>query len=135
MAERKAVPVLIGERSSDHVLIEPHPKVVSGRFGAEIYVRCGPWIGHVVGIFVVGELRKFGHDIQSLHDNLKCTAVLKPNEPCLLMNLSNDARGHVHVRGFARQSMDARTILEFEFGMDQLELAHVASALLIADHS
>lgn len=134
MSERKAVPILIGEQGRDHVLIEPHKKLVSGRFEAEVYVRCGPWNGHFTGIFVVGELRKLGHDIQSMFEGLKCTAVLKPNEPRLQMTL-NSTKGHVHLTGFARQSMESRTTLEFEFEIEQHELQAIAGALLIADHS
>jgi hypothetical protein len=116
------------------VLIEPHAKMVSGRFEAEIFIPCGQWTGHLVGIFVSGELHKFGQDVNSLREGLK--SVLKPNEPRLQMTLSDDRKksGHISVRGFARQSMDSRTVLEFEFDIDRLDLESAGCALQQAEH-
>jgi hypothetical protein len=135
MFGKKPVSILIGVRGADHVLIEPHPKMVSGRFEAEIYIRCGTWSGHLVGIFVGGELHKFGRDVSSLCEGLKCTAVLKPNEPRLQMTLNVEGKDLISVRGFARQSMESRTVLEFEFDVDRAELASAGNALLVAEHA
>lgn len=137
MFGKKPVSVLIGEHGADHVHIEPHAKMVSGRFEAEIFIRCGTWSGHFVGIFIAGELHKFGQDISSLCEGLKCTAVLKPNEPRLQMTLSDDRKNsnHISVRGFARQSMESRTVLEFEFDTDRVNLAEAGHALALAEHA
>ena len=137
MFGKKPVSVLIGERGADHVHIEPHAKMVSGPFEAEIFIRCGTWSGHFVGIFIAGELHKFGQDISSLCEGLKCTAVLKPNEPRLQMTLSSDRRNqnHISVRGFARQSMESRTVLEFEFEADRVDVASAGRALQVAEQA
>lgn len=84
---------------------------------------------------MVGELHKFGQDINNLYANLKCTAALRPIEPYLLMTLNGDGRGYIHVVGMARHDPQSRTKLEFEFDMDQTELPPIASALLVADHA
>jgi len=137
MFGKKPIAIVIGERGADHVLIEPHPKMVSGRFEAEIFIGCGAWSGHVVGIFVVGELHKFGQDINNLCEGLKCTAVLKPNEPRLQMTLNSGRRNenHISVRGFARQSMESRTVLEFEFEADRMDVESAGRALQVAEQA
>ena len=103
MFGKKPIAIVIGERGADHVLIEPHSKMVSGRFEAEIFIRCGTWSGHLVGIFVGGELHKFGQDISNLCEGLKCTAVLKPNEPRLQMTLNGDRKNRSIFRCEASQ--------------------------------
>jgi hypothetical protein len=133
MSDRKAIPILIGTRSGDYVLIESHPKTIHGRFEAEIHVRCGVWMGHFTAVFVVGELRKFGSDLNSIFERLKCTAVLKPNEPRLQVTVNSNPRGRLLVEGFARQNMTDRVVLEFEFQMDVEELPKIASALMATD--
>jgi len=82
-----------------------------------------------------GELNKFGRDIDSVNNNLKCTAVLRPLDPYLHLTLTGDGKGHIHVTGVARQNPGSKTVLEFEFEMDQTELPLVANALLLADRA
>jgi hypothetical protein len=98
MLGKKPVSILIGVRGADHVLIEPHSKMVSGRLESEIYIRCGTCSGHLVGIFIGGELHKFGRDVSSLCEGLECTAVLKPNEPRLQMTLNVEGKEHIYLR-------------------------------------
>ena len=133
MADRKAVPTLIGLKNGDHVLIEPSPKVISGGFQAEITVRCGPWHGRYTAHFMVGELNKFGKDVDNVYNNLKCTAALRPLDPYLHMILTGDGHGHVQAAGEARQKPGIKTVLEFQFEMEQTELQLVGRSLVLSD--
>jgi hypothetical protein len=133
MSDRKAIPTLIGMKSGDHVLIEPNPKVVSGGFQAEITVRCGPWNGRYTAHFMVGELNKFGKDVEHVYNNEKCAAALKPLDPYLVMTLTGDGHGHIEVSGEARQKPGIKTGLEFHFEMEQEELKVAGRSLVLAD--
>jgi hypothetical protein len=132
--DMSSIPILFGVRGSDHVLIELKPRAVSGWFQAEIFVRCGPWSGHCAGRFLAGELHKFGQGVNEIYANLRCTALLRPMEPYLVMNLNADGHGHVQVSGLARHELESKLKLEFDFVMDQEDLEPIGRALLAADH-
>jgi hypothetical protein len=125
--------IVIGAREADHVAIEPLAKVVSGWRTANIAVRCGVWAGHYAGQFMVGELTKFGKDIEYLHEGLKPRVEFKAVEHYLHMVLVGDGHGHFHVEGEARERLGAKTALEFEFEVDSATLPEVARALIEAD--
>jgi hypothetical protein len=130
---RKSSLILLGNRDADHVLIEPTSKVSSGWRTANIAVKCGVWSGHYSGQFLVGELSRFGKEIEYLAEHLKPKAALNSVEHYLQMTLAQDAHGHVRVQGNARDRVGAKSWLEFDFEIDPAGLAEVANALIQAD--
>jgi len=132
--EKKSEPVIfIGQREADHVAIEPLGRVVSGWRTANIAVRCGVWTGHYAGQFMVGELARFGKEIEYLCEGLKANVEFRAVKHYLHMGLAKDGPGHVHVEGEARERLGAKTALEFEFAVDGATLVEVARALIEAD--
>ena len=127
--------IIIGQRESDHVMIEPLSKVVSGWRTTNVAVRCGVWTGHYTGQFLLGELTKFGKEIEYFCQNLKPKAALNSVEHYLQLTLIDDGHGHVHLEGRARDRLGAKTTLEFEFEVDRATLPEVARLLIAADRS
>lgn len=127
--------VFIGKKDGDHVMIEAMAKVVSGWRSANIAVKCGVWTGHYEGQFLVGELGKFGKEIEDFRDRVKAAAVLNSLEHYLQIKLSGEGHGPVHVSGEARERLGAKTVLVFEFEMDRGTLAEIARGLVEADRT
>jgi len=129
---KKSEPVIFsGGPEGDHVAMEALPKVVSGWRTANIAVLCGAW--HYAGQFMVGELAKFGKEIEYLCEGLKPRVEFKSVEHYLNIVLVRDGKGHMRVEGEARERLGAKTALEFEFDVDGATLAEVARALMEAD--
>jgi len=78
-------------------------------------------------------LRKFGKEVEYLHQNLKCTAALKPVEHYLTLTMVADGKGHVQVSGTATHMPGHKTKLEFDFVVEQDELHDISRALLAAE--
>ena len=135
MREKAAPAILIGKSGSVHVLIETSHIVVSGWLQAQITVRCGGLSAHYSGQFLHGELHKFGNAIEDLHNNLRCTAALNPLEPYLVLMLTGDGHGAIHVVGEARQKPKLKNVLVFEIELEQGDLPLVANTLILADHA
>lgn len=133
MSKRHPVTIRIGEQGSDHIVIEPSAKTSSAAFSAEIFVHCAAWTGHFPAQFQLGELSRFGKDLEHLDQGLKCTAVLKPGEPYLVMTFADEGARKIHVMGAATHRPGSRTHLEFEFTISQSEVPHIVSGLLAAD--
>jgi hypothetical protein len=132
MAKRAGI-IVFGQRDGDHVMIEPIPKVASGWRTVNISVRCGAWADHYAGQFLVGELSKFGKEIEYFCENLKPAAALKSVEHYLLMTLAGDGHGHVQLEGRACERLGSKTGLEFQFQMDRGTLPEIARSLIEAD--
>lgn len=115
------------------MLIEPNGKAVDGWHAAEIGIRCGPFNGHYTGQFLAGELGKFGKEVGYVSENEKCTATLKPMENWLELSLTSDGKGKVRVAGTARSALGAKTRLQFEFEINDSDLADAARALVAAE--
>jgi len=135
MAKRSDSIIFIGEHDADHVMIEPLPKVSSGWRTTNIGVRCGVWAGHYSGQFLLGELTKFGKEIEYFCQNLKPKAQLNSVEHYLHLTLANVGPNRVLVEGQARDRLGAKTTLEFEFEVDRGTLAEVARLLIEADRT
>ncbi len=127
--------IIIGQRESDHVMIEPLSKIVSGWRTTNVAVHCGVWAGHYTGQFLLGELTKFGRELEYFCQNLRPKAALNSVEHYLQLTLIDDGHGRVHLEGRARDRLGAKTTLEFEFEVDRATLAEVARLLIAADRS
>ena len=127
--------IFIGQRESDHVMIEPLSKVVSGWRTTNIAVRCGVWTGHYTGQFLLGELTKFGKELEYFCQNLKPKVALNSVEHYLQLTLVDAGHGRVRVEGGARDRLGAKTTLEFELEVDPATLPEAARLLIAADRS
>jgi len=135
MSKRSDSIIFIGDRETEHVMIEPLSKVSAGWRTTNIGVRCGAWAGHFTGQFLLGELTKFGKEIEYFCQNMKPTATLNSVEHYLQMTLANDSHGRVRVEGRACERLGAKTSLEFEFEVDRATLSEVARLLIESDRS
>jgi hypothetical protein len=86
--------------------------------------------GHYPGQFLVGELRKFGREIEDWCENVKRVAEFSAVEHYLQIKAHGDGHGRVRVDGEARERLGARTVLAFEFEIDRGTLHEVAQGLL-----
>jgi len=114
-------------------MIQSSNKVVGGWLEAQIDVRCGGLSALFTGRFKHGELRKLGEDLEDVFNGRRFTAGLKPTEAYLVLLLTNNERGRVHLTGEARQKLETNNVLAFELEMDQMDLQLVANALILAD--
>jgi hypothetical protein len=107
--------------------------ILFGNRTANIAVQCGVWTGRYSGQFLVGELNRFGKEIEYLAEHLKPKAALNSAEHYLQLTLADDGHGQVHLQGNARDRVGAKTALEFAFEVDRADLAGVARFLITAD--
>jgi hypothetical protein len=134
MNTRESTQIVIGQNTSDHVAIERiSAPNIEGWFGASVYVQSAVWSGKLRAVFMAGELRRFGAEIEKLYLELKGKAELRPMDGFLEMTFEGDGRGHVLVNGTACHQNGAGTRLEFEFELDQTQLPSIAKALIQAD--
>lgn len=84
---------------------------------------------------MVGELAKFGKEIDYLCEGLKPKVEFKAVEHYLRMTLSRNGQGNVRVEGKARERLGSKAALEFEFEVDSATLPEVARALMEADRT
>jgi hypothetical protein len=133
MTKRSEQIIFIGNREADHVMIEPLSEVLGGWRSANIAVKSGVWAGHYTGQFLLGELTKFGKEIEAFCRNLKRMAALVCVEHYLQMTITSDNRGVIHVEGRACDRLGAKTTLEFEFEIDRTTLPEIGRLLVEAD--
>jgi hypothetical protein len=126
--------IVIGQSTSDHVTIERiSAPNIEGWSHASVSIQSAVWTGKLRAVFMAGELRRFGAEIEKLYLELKGKAELRPMDGFLEMTFEGDGRGHVLVTGTACHQNGAGTRLEFEFELDQTQLPNIARALLQAD--
>src|SRR6476646_11154107 len=90
--------IVIGQSTSDHVMIEPiSAPDREGWFRARVFVQSAVWSGNLRAVFMAGELRRFGAEIERLYVELKGKAELRPMDGFLEMTFEGDGRGHVLV--------------------------------------
>jgi len=53
----------------------------------------------------------------------------------MTLNSGRRNENHISVRGFARQSMESRTVLEFEFEADRMDVESAGRALQVAEQA
>jgi hypothetical protein len=118
MSKQSESNICIGQKEADYLRLEPLRNVVSGWRAGNIAVRCGAWAGHFAAQFLLGELGKFGKEIEYLCEGLKPKVEFKSAEHYLDMSLARDSRGRIHVEGQARERPGSKTALGFEFDVD-----------------
>jgi hypothetical protein len=134
MPTRETARIVIGQSTSDHVIIERVSAPNSERwFHASVSIRSAVWSGNLRAEFMAGELNRFGLEIERLYEELRGTAELRPIEPFLEMTFEGDGRGHILVSGTACNRLGSETRLVFEFELDQTQLPKIAKALVGAD--
>jgi hypothetical protein len=125
--------IVIGNRGADYVSIRVLEPTLDGWRRADIEVRCDGWIGNLRWSLMNGELTRFAEGIHRLHRDLSGTATLEPLEPNICLTFTGDGKGHVAVRGIARNNFVSRTELRFCLTIDQTYLKGIADSLSKAD--
>jgi len=134
MPTRETARIVIGQNTSDHVIIDRvSAPNIEGWFGASVSVQSAVWSGKLRAVFMAGELRRFGAGIEKLYLELKGKAELRPMDGYLEMTFEGDGRGHVLVKGTACHQNGGGTRLEFEIELDQTQLPSIAKALIQAE--
>lgn len=121
--------VLIGLLEGDHVSLSNWRHESDGWVCADAEVRCGPWQGRLRVEFHPGELPRFAEEIERLYNELRGTAVLKPIEPYIELELSGNGRGGIEVKGIARSQFEVQSWLSFHFAIEQTFLPRIAAGL------
>jgi hypothetical protein len=67
------------------------------------------------------------------HRDLRGSATLQPLEPNICLTFTGDGKGHIGVKGIARNNFVSRTELRFDLTIDQTYLKEIASSLTEAD--
>jgi hypothetical protein len=80
-----------------------------------------------------GELSRFARELRILHEQLNGEAILAPLEPNLELSFAGDGKGHVEVKGTARNNFHTGTKLSFRLDLDQTYLPAIAKALADTD--
>jgi len=80
-----------------------------------------------------GELSRFARELRILHEQLNGEAILAPLESNLELSFAGDGKGHVEVKGTARNNFHSGTKLSFRLDLDQTYLSAIAKALADAD--
>ena len=126
--------VLISGTTGERVTIRRVSAIgPEGWFDTEIEVRCDGWRGKFGASFMQGELSHFARELRVLHEQLKGEAILSPLEPNLELSVVGDGKGHIEVKGTARNNFHTGTQLSFRLDLDQTYLPAIAKALADAD--
>jgi hypothetical protein len=80
-----------------------------------------------------GKLSRFARELRILYEQLNGKAILAPMEPNLELSFTGDEKGHVEVKGTARNNFHTGTKLSFRLDLDQTYLPAIATALADAD--
>jgi hypothetical protein len=115
-------------------MLEPLQKVSSGWRAVSIAVRSGPWSGHFVGQFLIGELAKFGKEIELFQADRRSAANLKSIEHYLEIAITRDSGGRVMAEGRACERLGGRTALDFQFEIESTLLSKTSELLMNSDH-
>jgi hypothetical protein len=126
--------VLISGQTGEHLTIRRVTAIgPESWFNAEVEIRCDGWHGKFLASFMQGELSRFARELQILHEQLSGKAILAPLEPNLELSFTGDGKGHVEVKGIARNNFHTGTKLSFRLDLDQTYLLAIAKALADAD--
>ena len=102
--------VLISGQTGERVTIRRVTAIgPEGWFDAEVEVRCDGWHGKFGASFMQGELTRFARELRILHEQLNGEAILAPLEPNLELTFTGDGKGHVEVKGIARNNFHTGT--------------------------
>jgi hypothetical protein len=104
-----------------------------GWFDTEVELQCDGWRGKFGASFMQGELSRFARELRILHEKLNGKATLAPLEPNLELSFTGDGKGHVEVKGIARNNFHTGTELSFCLDLDQTYLPAIAKALADTD--
>ena len=88
-----------------------------------VSVNAGAFSGEFSAAFVTDEFVTFRSQVQTLYQTLKGTATFRTIEGQLALTLVGDGRGHVNVKGEARDQPGVGNNLSFELAIDQTQLA------------
>jgi hypothetical protein len=125
--------IVIGKQGSEYVSIEIGGAPFEGWLTGTVAVSAGPWSGEFKAQFYVGELGRFGAEIEKLYQDLAGPAVFASMESNIEMTLTGDGKGHITAEGIARDGFVRDTYIRFELALDQTELPGIAAALRAAD--
>jgi hypothetical protein len=126
--------VLISGQTGERVTIRRVTAIgPEGWFDAEVEVQCDGWRGKFRASFMQGELSRFARELRILHEQLNGEAILAPLEPNLELSFAGDGKGHVEVKGTARNNFHTGTKLSFRLDLDQTYLPAIANALADTD--
>lgn len=125
--------IVIGNRGADYVSL----KITSGPdreawCDADIEVHCDGFSGAFRGYFQKDELAHFATQVRDLQTKLLGVAILEPIEPNIELTLQGDGKGHINVKGVARNHFERHNRLHFEFNIDQTYLKDIADAIDVA---
>jgi hypothetical protein len=121
--------VLISGQTGERVTIRRITAIGSeGWFGAEVEVQCDGWHGKFGASFIQGELSRFERELRILHEQLNGKVILAPLEPNLELSFIGGGKGHIEVKGTARNNFHTGTELSFRLDLDQTHLPSIARA-------
>lgn len=123
----------IGQPETEHVVIdvqgEPDPQDDYGWLNCEISVKAGAWSGVYSADLRTPDFPSFREQIERLQCDPTAIAAFDTLEGQLELQLVGDRRGHIGVRGTARDSFTVRNQLAFEFEIDQSYLPELLKEL------
>jgi hypothetical protein len=106
--------VLITGQTGERVTIRRVTAIgPEGWFDAEVEVRCDGWHGKFRASFMQGELSRLARELRILHEQLSGEAILVPIEPNLKLSFAGDGKGHIEVKGTARNSFHTEQCCRF----------------------
>jgi hypothetical protein len=127
-------PILIKGRSGEQIHIRrASANGPEGWFDTEVEVHCDGWRGKFIASFMQGELQGLALGLRTIHEHLVGQAVFTPLEPNLELSFTGDGKGHIEVKGSARNNFHTETKLSFRLAVDQTDLPAIAKALADMD--
>ncbi len=96
---------------------------------AVVQLNAGGFSGRFSAYFRVDELIGFRKQVASLYKSLSGTAAFEPMEEQLKLRLEGDGKGHIAVRGHARDEAGIGNVLTFDLELDQTDLPTLLRSL------
>jgi hypothetical protein len=129
--------LLIGDAGGQHVLItvlgRKHPGLFDHWDGnwlaCEVKIAAGAFRAAFRADLRAEELQSFRDEIDALVQSVEGAASFSTMEGQIAMTFSGDVKGHVRVRGEARDMPGGDNLLEFAFEIDQTYLKAICLSL------
>jgi hypothetical protein len=127
----------IGSSNIAHVMVSPsrrqHPEAHDYWDGncvyADVQITAGAFRGEFEAQLRAEEFVCFREELRQLYDSLTRSAVFKPMEPWLLIDIEGDGKGHFLARCEAWDQLGIGNKLAFTIDFDQTELPEILRGL------
>lgn len=119
----------IGGSDAEFVRVENLCDNGDGWFSSDVLIAVGGFRASYAASFYSGSFSRFAEQLEQLHSGTARSATFSSHERQLELALTDDALGHIRVRGEAMDEAGTGNELRFELERDQSDLPAIIRSL------